>query len=157
MELVSILTFEAWQVVLHWCGKDYVAKKTASVIAVTQKLEVSNKTLSRYSHLSYHKFKHETINSFSIRPTLKSCSFPIHRLREIKNSHEAPAGRKFFLQSLCLKRYIIKRFKKISNWYKKMLLCICLYPIFVVIHCNLIMMIDINQRPVLCPHTNKTN
>ena len=25
------------------------------------------------------------------------------------------------------------------------------------IHHNLIMMIDINQSPVLCPHTNKTN
>ena len=25
---------------------------------------------------------------------------------------------------------------------------------FMLIHCNLIMMIDINQSPVLCPHTN---
>ena len=24
------------------------------------------------------------------------------------------------------------------------------------VHCNLIMMTDINQMPVLCPHTNKT-
>ena len=34
-----------------------------------------------------------------------------------------------------------------------MLLC----SIFVLIHHNLIMMIDINQSTVLCPHTNKTN
>ena len=34
------------------------------------------------------------------RPTLKSCSFPIHRLGEIKNSHEPPAGRNFFFCSL---------------------------------------------------------
>ena len=25
------------------------------------------------------------------------------------------------------------------------------------IHCNLIMMIEINQGPVLCPHTNERN
>ena len=31
-----------------------------------------------------------------MRPTLKSCSFPIHRPGEIKNSHEPPAGRNFF-------------------------------------------------------------
>ena len=49
------------------------------------------------------------------RPILKSCSFPIHRPGEIKNSHEPPAGGKCFLQSLCLKRYTIKRFKKISS------------------------------------------
>ena len=42
-----------------------------------------------------------------------------------------------------------------------MLLSIYLYSslcsIFMLIHRNLIMMIDINQSPVLCPHTNKTN
>ena len=56
----------------------------------------------------------------SSRPTLKSCSFPIHRLGGIKNSHEATANRNFFfLQSLCLKRYTIKRFKNLSIWYNK--------------------------------------
>ena len=100
-----------------------------------------------------------------IRPTLKSCSFTIHRPGEIKNSHQPPAGRnfflKFFLQSFCLKRYTIKIFKKISSWYNKnvtlyilniQFLCLT----FMLIHRNLIM-IDINQSPVLCPHTNKTN
>ena len=51
---------------------------------------------------------------YGFRPTLKYCSFPIHRPDEIKNSHEPPAVRNFW-QSLCLKRYTIKRFKKISN------------------------------------------
>ena len=32
----------------------------------------------------------------SSRPTLKSCSFPIHRLGGTKNSHEPPANRNFF-------------------------------------------------------------
>ena len=55
-----------------------------------------------------------------IRPGLKSCSIPIHQPCEIKNSLELPAGRNFFfLQSLCLKRYMTKRFKKISSWYSK--------------------------------------
>ena len=31
------------------------------------------------------------------------------------------------------------------------------YTIFMSIHHDLIMMTDINQSPVLCPHTNKTN
>ena len=30
------------------------------------------------------------------RPILKSCSFPIHRPGEIKNSHEPPAEETFF-------------------------------------------------------------
>ena len=47
-----------------------------------------------------------------VSSTLKSCSIPIHRLSEIKNSHKLPAGRNFFLQSLCLKRYTTKGFKK---------------------------------------------
>ena len=70
-----------------------------------------------------------------LRPTLKSCLFPIHRPGEI-NCQEVPAGRNFSLKSLCLKRYKIKR--------------------FMLIYHNLIM-IDINQSPVLCPHTYKTN
>ena len=37
-----------------------------------------------------------TGNLMSLRPILKSCSFPIHRPDEIKNSHEPPAGRNFF-------------------------------------------------------------
>ena len=41
--------------------------------------------------------------------TLKSCLFPVHRPGEIKNSHEPPASRNFFLQSLHFKRYTIKR------------------------------------------------
>ena len=41
-----------------------------------------------------------------MRPTLKSCSFPIHRPGEIKNSHEPPAGRNiFFAISLSKKIY----------------------------------------------------
>ena len=38
-----------------------------------------------------------------------------------------------------------------------MVLCKYLYSIFVLIHRNLIMMIDVNQSPVLFRHTNKTN
>ena len=51
-----------------------------------------------------------------LRPTLKSCLFPIHQTGEIKNSHS-----------------------------------------FMLIHHNLIMMLDINQSLYLCLHTNKTN
>ena len=40
---------------------------------------------------------------FPIGPTLKSCLFPIHRPVEIKNSHQLPASRNFFLQSLSKK------------------------------------------------------
>ena len=52
---------------------------------------------------------------WTTRPTLKSCSFPLHRQSELKKSHELPLGRNFFLQYLCLKRYTMKRSKKISS------------------------------------------
>ena len=82
---------------------------------------------------------------FFLRPILKSCLFPIHRLGEIKNSHELPANRNIFLQSLCLKRYTIKRFKKISSWYNKNVTLYIyiqfLCSIFMLIHRNLIMII----------------
>ena len=48
-------------------------------------------------------------------PTLKSCLFPVHQPGEIKNSQKPPKVTNFFLQSLCLKRYSTKRFKKISS------------------------------------------
>ena len=35
--------------------------------------------------------------AFQLRPTLKSCSFPINQPGEIKNSQEPSAGRNFFL------------------------------------------------------------
>ena len=58
--------------------------------------------------------------------------------------------RKFFFFfsffRFCLKRCMIK-----------MLLCICSYSVFMLIHRNLIMMININWSPTLSPHTNKTN
>ena len=60
----------------------------------------------------------------------KSCLFPIRRPGEIKNSHEPPGGRFFLLQSLCLKRYTTKRFKKISSWYSKNVTLHILYSIF---------------------------
>ena len=53
------------------------------------------------------------------RPTLKSCSFPIHQPGETKNSHEPPTGRNFFFQSLYLKRKTTQRFKKISSQSSK--------------------------------------
>ena len=53
-----------------------------------------------------------------VKPYLKSCLFPIHQSGEIKNSLEPSAGRNF-LQSLCLKKYSIKRFKKVSSCYFK--------------------------------------
>ena len=89
------------------------------------------------------------------KANLKSCLFPIQQLGEIKNSHEPSAGRNFFFQSLCQKRYTRKRFKKIAADTVKMLLSIYVYSIFMLIHLNLIIMIDINQNPVLCSHTNK--
>ena len=59
-----------------------------------------------------------------LRPTLKSCSFPIHLLGEIKNSHEPPAGRNsFFAISLS------KKIREVADTIK-MLLCIYLYSIF---------------------------
>ena len=96
----------------------------------------------------------------NVRPTLKSCSFFIHQPGEIKTSRELPTGRNFFLQCLCLKRSAIKRFKLISSWYNKNVALLYIYiqflcSFFMLIHHNL--MIDINQSPVLCPHTNKTN
>ena len=48
-----------------------------------------------------------------ISPTLKSCLFPIYWLGEIKNSHEPPAVRNFFLCNLFVWKDIQqKRFKK---------------------------------------------
>ena len=35
------------------------------------------------------------------------------------NTKQPPTGGNFFLQSLCLKRYTTKRFKKIGSWYSK--------------------------------------
>ena len=52
------------------------------------------------------------------RPTLKKCSFPIHRPDE-KKIVTSRSQVKIFLESLWLKRYVIKRFTKISNWYNK--------------------------------------
>ena len=93
-------------------------------------------------------------NQNSCRANLKSCSFHIHWLGEIKNSHELPAGRNFFLQFLCLKIYIIKRITKISSWYNKnvtlYILKSILCSIFMLVHYNSITMIDINKSPVLC-------
>ena len=37
-----------------------------------------------------------TPNQATFRSTLKSCSFPINRPGEIKNSHKPPASRNFF-------------------------------------------------------------
>ena len=73
---------------------------------------------------------------WAMKPTLKSCSCPIHQPGEIKNSYEPPAGRNFFLQLLCLKRYTIKRFKKTSSWYNKnVTLYIFIYNFYVQFLC----------------------
>ena len=58
------------------------------------------------------------ISSF-LRSTWKSCLFPVNRTVETKKSHEPPRVETFFSQSFCLKRYMTKRFKKISSWYCK--------------------------------------
>ena len=74
------------------------------------------------SSIYYFHMKKRILADFQIciRPNLKSCLFPIHRPGEIKNSHEPPAIRNFFLFcNLCLKRYMMKRFKKTSSWYNK--------------------------------------
>ena len=50
------------------------------------------------------------LKSHELRPTLKSCSIPIHRLGEMKNSHELPVGRDFFfLKSLLSKKIYDKK------------------------------------------------
>ena len=67
-------------------------------------------------------------NFLPIKPTLKSCSFPIRWLGEIK-SHEPPMGRNFFLKSLSKK--IQKDLKRQAVDTIKILLCICLYSIFI--------------------------
>ena len=71
----------------------------------------------------------QSIHNYSsvARASLKSCSFPIHRPGEIKNSHLPPAGRKFFLHNLCLKRYTIKDLKRYAADTIKMLRCIYLF------------------------------
>ena len=61
------------------------------------------------SGLYYSRFTPQCPLSFNsvvtLRPTLKSCLFPIHQPGEIKTSYEPPTGRNFFfLQFLCLKR-----------------------------------------------------
>ena len=43
------------------------------------------------------------------RPTLKSCSFPIHRPGKIKNSHEPPAGTNFFFFAISLSKKIYNK------------------------------------------------
>ena len=54
------------------------------------------------------------------RSTLKSCSFPIHRSGEMKNSHEPPAGRNFFFAiSLSKKIYVKKIWKDKQLIYNK--------------------------------------
>ena len=98
-----------------------------------------------------------------ISSMLKNCLFPIHQPGEGKNGPLPRMGRSFFFFfcNLCLKIYTTKIFKKISSWYiKNVTLYIFIFNfclIFMLIHCNLIMMIDINQNPVLSPHTNKIN
>ena len=77
-----------------------------------------NKNLTTHFTCDLEKEKRYDIGTLS-RPTLKSCSFPIHQPGEIKNSHEPPTGRNFFFQSLCLKRKTTQRFKKISSQYSK--------------------------------------
>ena len=58
----------------------------------------------------------QCLQNVVLRPTLKSCWFPIHQLFEIKNSHEPPVDRNFFFAiSLSDEIYAIKRFKKISS------------------------------------------
>ena len=47
-----------------------------------------------YSFLVDNNSEHKKAKA--VKPTLKSCSCPIHRLGEIKNSHQLAAGRKFF-------------------------------------------------------------
>ena len=51
-----------------------------------------------------------------LRPTLKSCLFAIHRPgKKKKKVTSRQQVELFFFQSLCLERYMIKRFKKISS------------------------------------------
>ena len=50
-----------------------------------------------------------------VGPALKSCSFLIQRPGEMKTGLKPLACRNIFLQSLCLKRHTIKRFKMISS------------------------------------------
>ena len=54
-----------------------------------------------------------------VRPTLKSCLFPIHQPGEIKNSHEPPVDRNFFFAIILSKKIYDKIFKKIGSWYNK--------------------------------------
>ena len=65
-----------------------------------------NKNLTTHFTCDLEKEKRYDIGTLS-RPTLKSCSFPIHQPGEIKNSHEPPTGRNFF--------FSISLFKKKNN------------------------------------------
>ena len=66
-------------------------------------------------------------------PTLKSCSFPPLRLGEMKIVASRPQVETFFLQSLCLKKYIWQNdLKRLNSWYSKnVTLYMYLYSIFV--------------------------
>ena len=94
--------------------KGYLRYKTitspnVSSEAQIKKFFISQKNyvlFSRYSsfYISNHPMIYQ-ICDVTMRPTLKSCSFPIHWLGEIKNSHKTPTGRNFFcVLSVCVKK-----------------------------------------------------
>ena len=83
----------------------------------------------------------------NFRPTLKSCLFPIHQLCETKNGHKLPAGRNIFF-AISLSKKILYNTKDTIQW-KCYFVYICiqfLCSIFLLIHRNLIVITDINQR-----------
>ena len=62
--------------------------------------------------------------------TLKSCSFPIRRPGEIKNSHEPPAGRNLLCNPFVYKVMLQKDLKRQAADTVKILLYIYLNSIF---------------------------
>ena len=62
-------------------------------VITTKSLVIVRPTITKYDG-SFKSFL--ASKNLNVRPTLKSGSFPIHQLGEIKNSYELSAGRNFF-------------------------------------------------------------
>ena len=68
--------------------------KTAKVVPVFKK--DSKLDIATIAQSPCYRTLKKFLKNLCVRPSLKSCSFLIHRLGEEKNSHEAPTGGNFF-------------------------------------------------------------
>ena len=74
------------------------------VLYLYKEIRSDIETCSKKLTIPYFNF-----GKYHIRPALKSCSFPIHRPGEMKNSQEPPAGRNIFLYAISLSKKIYEK------------------------------------------------